>query len=195
MSLIPAPSPGARLPRAFYRRDAATVARALIGATLVHRVGADLRRVRIVETEAYLDADDLACHAARGRTARTEVMFGPPGHAYVYLIYGLHAMLNVVCAPAGSPAAVLLRAAEPLSMPSDLRLDGPGRLTRALEIDVACHNGLDLCGEPLWIEAGRPARRIDRTPRVAVFYSGIWAAAALRFVDADSRHLSRWRLR
>jgi DNA-3-methyladenine glycosylase len=186
--------PSACLPRGFFARDAATVARALLGVTVVHRGPDGDRRARIVETEAYLDGDDLACHAARGRTARTEVMFGPPGHAYVYRIYGLHDMLNVVCDVEGAPAAVLLRAAEPLKGITSA-MHGPGRLTRALGIRKVEHGGIDLCGDTLWLEPGRPPARIACTPRVAVAYSGMWAAVPLRFVDPDSAHLSAWRVR
>ena len=139
------------LPRSFYAQDAATVARALLGCQLVFRRSAASEcRVRIVETEAYVGPHDLACHAAKGRTARTEVMFGPAGHAYVYLVYGLHELLNVVTGAEGQAEAVLLRAGEPVAGVTG-RLDGPGRLTRALGVTRAL-NGADLC-------AGAPHHR------------------------------------
>ncbi len=203
-----APAPPAVFPRAFFARDAATVARALLGASIVHDAAGGTRRARIVETEAYLDGDDLACHGAKGRTPRTEVLFGAPGVAYVYLIYGMHHLLNVVCNREGIPAAVLLRAAEPIrDVPGDRdgpsraegpgRMDGPGRLSRALGVTVGAHNRVDLCdrASPLRLEPGTDPSRIQVTPRVGVAYSGIWAAAALRFVDVDSPCVSRWRWR
>src|SRR6185437_9358325 len=117
--------------RLFYDRDAETVARALLGKLLAHRVDGTLRVGRIVESEAYLGPHDLAAHSARGRTARTEVMFGPPGHAYVYLIYGMHHCLNVVTEAEGHAAAVLIRALEPVQN-IEGRTSGPGLLCRAL---------------------------------------------------------------
>jgi DNA-3-methyladenine glycosylase len=156
------------LPRDFYAQRALPVARALIGMHLVH-LEAGVRRVgRIVETEAYLGPADLAAHSARGRTARTEVIFGPPGFAYVYLIYGMWNCLNVVVRPAGVPHAVLLRALEPVEN-VDARTWGPGLLTRAMGIDRR-QNGADLCGavaggSGLWIE--RPVQAAELAPAKA----------------------------
>src|SRR5690349_9239131 len=115
-----------RLPRALYSRDAETVARELVGKVLVHVIGGKTLRARIVETEAYVGPHDLACHASKGRTTRTEVMFGEAGHAYVYFIYGMYDMLNIVTGKVGEPQAVLIRAAEPLD---EWRADlsGPGK--------------------------------------------------------------------
>jgi DNA-3-methyladenine glycosylase len=144
-----------------------------------------------VETEAYVGTEDLACHASRGRTARTEVMFGPPGHAYVYLIYGMYHCLNVVTEGVGYPAAVLIRALEPGSGVT-LPANGPGRLCRVLGIDRR-HNGQDLVSSGLFIErqADRlPDERVRITPRIGVDYAGEWAARPWRFVVADSCHLS-----
>ena len=150
------------------------------------------RRVgRIVETEAYQGPKDLAAHSSRGRTARTEVMFGPPGHAYVYFIYGFWNCLNVVTEEEGTPHAVLLRALEPVSGIAD-KTWGPGLLCRALSIDRTL-NGTDLCGEDLWIERapGKPAApRVGRSPRIGVDYAGEWAARPWRFFDRDSPYVS-----
>jgi DNA-3-methyladenine glycosylase len=167
------------------------VARELIGMHLVHADGRTVRRGRIVETEAYLGPADRAAHSARGRTARTEVMFGPPGHAYVYFIYGFWNCLNVVTAAAGVPHAVLLRALEPVSGVSG-RTWGPGLLCRALHIDRGL-NGADLRGEVLWIERaprGAPAPRIARATRIGVEYAGLWAKRRWRFFDAHSPYVS-----
>jgi DNA-3-methyladenine glycosylase len=183
---------GRKLARVFYDTRALVVARGLIGMHLVHRVGGRLRVGRIVETEAYQGPLDLAAHSARGRrTARTEVMFGPPGHAYVYFIYGFWNCLNVVTAAEGTPHAVLLRALEPVANVTR-KTSGPGLLCRALGIDRRL-NGADLCGVKLWIE--RPAEprraRIRRSTRIGVDYAGDWAHRPWRFYDADSLHVSR----
>ena len=165
----------------------------LIGCHLVRRDGSLLRIGRIVETEAYIGEHDLACHARAGRTARTEVMYGDPGHAYVYFIYGIHPMLNVVCGPGGHPNAVLIRAAEPVANLLH-SATGPGNLTKAFFIKMT-HNRTDLRDEKseLFIaqrnEGDRP--RIWKSPRVGVDYSGKWAKALLRFCDRDSQYLSR----
>jgi DNA-3-methyladenine glycosylase len=180
-----------RLPRAFFQRPTLSVARALIGMQLVHRLADGVRRGRIVETEAYLGPRDLAAHSARGRTPRTEVMFGPPGHAYVYFIYGFWNCLNVVTGAAGVPHAVLLRALEPLGGLRE-RTWGPGLLCRALRIDRDL-NGADLRGQVLWLEPPPPGAslpRIGRATRVGVAYAGEWALRPWRFFDRDSPFVS-----
>jgi DNA-3-methyladenine glycosylase len=177
--------------RSLFEGSALGVARGLLGMVLVHGEA----RARIVETEAYVGAHDLACHAARGRTARTEVLFGPPGLAYVYLIYGMYHCLNVVTGPEGHAAAVLIRAAEPLGEGLGA-LDGPGKLCRALAIDRS-FNRIDLCDprSPLRLEQGDGSRlRIARGPRVGVDYAGSWAARPYRFMVAGSPFGSRPRL-
>ena len=177
--------------RQLFSGHAVAAARRLVGMVLVHGD----RRARIVETEAYVGPHDLACHAAKGRTARTEVLFGPPGHAYVYLIYGMYHCLNVVTGPEGHAAAVLVRAAEPLT-PGLGALDGPGKLCRALEIDRS-HNHVDLCDprSPLRLELGDGRRvRLARGPRIGVDYAGAWAPKPYRFMEAGSPFGSRPRL-
>lgn len=181
----------ARLGRSFYARDAVTVARELLGATLVHRHRGRLLRGRIVETEAYVGAHDLACHASKGRTRRTEVMFGRAGHAYVYLVYGIHELLNVVTGAKDDAQAVLIRAAEVLPEASGGpgRMNGPGKLARSLRVTRAL-NGADLCGSRLWIERGRAPRKIARARRIGVDYAGVWAERLLRFYDDESGEVS-----
>lgn len=177
----------ALLAEAFYARDALVVARALIGARIVHRG----REARIVETEAYRGPRDLACHARFGETNRTRALFGAPGTAYVYFVYGMHECFNVVCNAVGSGHAVLVRAAEPLG-DWDARLDGPGRFARAMELSRA-HNGCILHAKDSVIRLlprdHRP--RIVTTARVGVGYAGDWADEPWRFFDANSRHVSR----
>jgi DNA-3-methyladenine glycosylase len=181
------------LPGSFYARPALTVARELLGAHLVLEEGR-LRRVgRIVETEAYIGEHDLACHAAKGLTPRTEVLFGPPGRAYVYLIYGMHHCFNVVTEAPGVAAAVLVRAVEPVEgLPTGARTDGPGRLCRAFGITLA-HNRLDLQASSLYIGRGEPVpeAQVARGPRIGVEYAGAWAAEPFRLWVKDSRHVSK----
>lgn len=184
--------PGLRLPREFYARGTLTVARELIGLHLVRAFRGRRLVGRIVETEAYKGPRDLAAHSARGRTARTETMFGPPGHAYVYFIYGFWNCLNVVTGSAGTPHAVLLRAVEPIEGITE-KTWGPGLLCRAMHIDRRL-NGADLCTGPLWIEEPRSAARrrprIARTTRIGVDYAGDWARKPWRFLDRDSHFVS-----
>jgi DNA-3-methyladenine glycosylase len=180
------------LPRSFYARSAEVVARALLGQRLVVRHGRASRVGRIVETEAYLGPHDLACHSSKGRTARTEVMFGPGGFAYVYLIYGMYDCFNVVTGKGGEGAAVLVRAVEPLAG-IDGATDGPGKLTRAMGIDRAL-GGRDLTvGRRVWLAEGAPLadHEVERGPRIGVDYAGAWAEAPLRFFAAASPFVSR----
>jgi DNA-3-methyladenine glycosylase len=181
----------AKPPREFFSHATLRVARELIGMHLVHDDGRRLRIGRIVETEAYLGPKDLAAHSARGRTARTEVMYGPSGHAYVYFIYGMWHCLNVVTAAAGVPHAVLLRALEPVSGLTE-RSCGPGLLCRAMHIDQRL-NGADLRGSRLWLEraaAGAHPPRITRSTRIGVDYAGDWARKRWRFFESTSPHVS-----
>jgi DNA-3-methyladenine glycosylase len=183
--------PSFKLPRDFYARSTLVVARQLIGMHLVHD-DAGVRRVgRIVETEAYLGPKDLAAHSARGKTPRNTVMFGPPGCAYVYFIYGFWNCVNVVTREEGVPQAVLLRALEPVAGLED-KTWGPGLLCRAMRIDRTL-NGADLVGQRLWIERSREAKRhvrVTRATRVGVDYSGEWAQRLWRFFAADSPYVS-----
>lgn len=147
---------GRVLPRNFYARPTVEVARGLLGCTLEFNG----RRGRIVEVEAYLPEGDEAAHAWRGRTARTEVLFGDPGHAYVFLCYGIHCCLNVVAEPRGIPGCVLIRSVDGLGA-------GPGKLTKAAGITLA-ENGCDFTHGPLSICAGQPPAGIDVTRRIGI---------------------------
>jgi DNA-3-methyladenine glycosylase len=180
-----------RLTRAFYARGTLQVARELIGMHLVHDDGKTQRVGRIVETEAYQGPEDLAAHSARGHTPRTSVMFGPAGHAYVYLIYGVWNCLNIVTAQEGTPHAVLLRALAPVHNLDDSTW-GPGLLCRAMRIDRGL-NAVDLCGATLWLErpgARASPPRIGRSARIGVGYAGDWARRPWRFFDRDSPYVS-----
>ena len=171
----------ARLARDFYARDTLSVARDLLGQRLVRLVHGDKLVGRIVEVEAYVGQDDEACHAWRGRTARNAVMFGPPGHAYVYFVYGMHHCVNAVTEPEGAAAAVLIRALEPLHGLEVMRrhrkgrqgvelTNGPAKLCYALDIDRDL-NGTDLVsGQALWIERDRAVAdaRVASGPRIGV---------------------------
>lgn len=186
--------PSSPLPMSFYVRPALDVARELLGQHLVVE-GAQGRKVgRIVEVEAYIGPQDLACHASKGRTARTEVLFGPPGHAYVYLIYGMYHLFNVVTEVEGFPAAVLVRGVEPVEgFAPGARLDGPGKLSRSMGIDRRHHNRLPLDGPPLYLTAGAPVpeAKVARGPRIGVDYAGPWAQEPFRLWEQGNVHVSR----
>ena len=187
-----APSSGAaarlvyeRLSRTFFAQSAIDVASRLLGTIMVRRVGGVLRCARIVETEAYIGTHDLASHASKGRTLRTEVMFGPPGRAYVYFIYGMHWMLNVVTGAEGDAEAVLIRSGEPLDG-WEVDLTGPARLAKAFGITSA-ENGRDVTGDDIsFIEDPSYKPRIVRAKRVGVDYARRWKDRLLRFIDAKN---------
>lgn len=179
------------LPAAFYDRDAAAVARELLGMRLAHRVEGVWRVGRIVETEAYVGPRDRACHSSKGRTKRNAVMFGHPGHAYVFLIYGIYHCFNTVTGPEGLGAAVLVRALEPLEGISG-KTSGPGLLCKALGIDLR-QNGMSLLGPELLICPPTCPEAVDVVvrPRVGVEYAGEWAAELLRFYIAGNAFVSK----
>ena len=170
------------LPESFYARDTVLVARELIGKTLVRVEGKDRVSGLIIETEAYRGEEDLACHCRAGRTPRTEIMYGPAGRAYVYLIYGMYWLLNIVTEGEGLPGAVLIRAIDPLEgheIIADRRAgtkredwtNGPGKLSQALNIKGDL-NGLDVCSQAglLFVEQGKPVppEAIQSGPRVGL---------------------------
>ncbi|TMC85485.1 MAG: DNA-3-methyladenine glycosylase [Chloroflexi bacterium] len=180
---------GTVLEASFFERDTRVVARDLLGKLLVREVDGTRLWGRLIEVEAYLGPDDLAAHSKGGRrTARTEVMFGAPGHAYVYFTYGMHWCLNFVTREEGIPQAVLVRALEP--GPGVGRCAGPGLVTRALDIDRAL-NGVPLRPPDLYvIDDGAPRGRVYVTPRIGVQGTGRWEKRLLRFC-LDSPYLSR----
>ena len=180
-----------KLARAFYDRDTVAVARELLGKHLVHVVAGVERVGRIVEVEAYLGPHDLAAHSARGLTPRTRVMFGPPGHAYVYMIYGMHWCMNVVTQAEGLASAVLLRALEPVKN-LEGRTQGPALLCKAMAIDGRCH-GHDMLSDDLFVASPteEPTIRIVKRPRIGVDYAGHWARRLLRFYIRGNPYVSR----
>src|SRR5215471_7566073 len=194
------------LPRSFFNRDPRRVARELLGKLVVRRHGRRLLAGRIVEVEAYLGADDLAAHAAAGRTARNEVLFGPPGHAYVYFIYGMYYCLNFSCLPDGEAGGVLIRALEPVAgleemararglegfnseLVSDLRnlTSGPGRLCEALGITRSRDNAKDAVSRRSDLQVMKDSYKpgkITVTPRIGIVKS---AKMPLRYVLAENQ--------
>ena len=182
-----------KLPRSFYNRDTILVAQELLGKWLVHQDRGVERIGRIVEVEAYLGPHDLAAHSSKGLTARTKVMFGPPGHAYVYLIYGMYDCMNVVTEPEGHASAVLLRAVEPVKN-LEGRTQGPGLLCRAMHITRHLH-GHDLLSDDFYITEPDtvPVEKIRhvKRPRIGVDYAKHWAKRLLRFYIKGNPYISR----
>ena len=187
----------------WFDRPAEDLALALLGSRLSHDAPDGRVAGRIVEVEAYRGPEDLAAHSARGRTPRNAVMFGAPGHLYVYLIYGLHHCMNVVAGPGTKPEALLIRAValdEGLELARARRGDdvpdrrlasGPGNVGRALGVDRAL-NGADLLAGPVRLEPRTaPSPRVSRGPRVGVAYAGPWADRPLRFWITDDPNVSR----
>ncbi|MDI6777610.1 MAG: DNA-3-methyladenine glycosylase [Patescibacteria group bacterium] len=167
--------------RKFYRRNTLKVARDLLGCFLMREYRGKIWRAMTIETEAYHGEDDLACHASRGRTPRTEVMYGEPGCAYVYMIYGMYHCLNIVTEKKDFPAAVLIRGAKLCRRPtstksktSDVYLDGPGKLCKFLHIDRKLNKWDITKGEKLWLEKGIPKVRpseIKKSQRIGIDYA------------------------
>ncbi|HVP07435.1 MAG TPA: DNA-3-methyladenine glycosylase [Candidatus Acidoferrum sp.] len=187
-----------KLTRSFYARPTLEVARDLLGKYIVYRTPSELFAARIVEVEAYVGEQDPACHAAPGPTPRNQIMYGSPGFAYIYFIYGMYHCLNFVTEPKGHPAAVLLRAAEPdEGIPSMIEraprsphrtiLSGPGKFCRAFGLTVK-QNGLDLTGPTLFVEdRGEASPEIAQSPRIGIKngVEHLW-----RFIDRNSEAVS-----
>ena len=198
------------LPREFFNRDPREVARDLLGKLIVRRKGRKALAGRVVEVEAYLGAEDAAAHAAAGRTPRNDVLFGPPGHAYVYFIYGVHYCLNISCMPEGEAGCVLIRALEPIAgireMAKARRLEdldvnsqrelrklasGPGRLCEALDITRPRDNGKHLLSSSSDLQVRDDGYRVDKiavTPRIGITKS---AEMPLRYAIAQHPFVSR----
>jgi DNA-3-methyladenine glycosylase len=191
-----------KLPRSFYEQNTIDVAKQLLGKYLIRKHANGDTVGRIVETEAYVGPHDLACHASKGRTARTEVMFGPAGRAYVYFIYGFYNMLNLVTEANDYPAAVLIRAVEPMEGIELMKArrnsgvlrnlaSGPGKLCQAFAIDRSL-NGADLRGDILYVEGrGDPVPKFKATPRIGVDYAGKWKSKPYRFLVRGSEFVSK----
>jgi DNA-3-methyladenine glycosylase len=191
-----------KLPRSFYEQNTVDVAKQLLGKYLIRKHANGDTVGRIVETEAYVGPHDLACHASKGRTARTEVMFGPAGRAYVYFIYGFYNMLNLVTEANDYPAAVLIRAVEPMEGIELMKArrnsgvlrnlaSGPGKLCQAFAIDRSL-NGADLRGDILYVEGrGDPVPKFKATPRIGVDYAGKWKSKPYRFLVRGSEFVSK----
>jgi DNA-3-methyladenine glycosylase len=162
-----------KLTRSFYIRDVLIVAPELVGKILVCRIGEEFLRYRITETEAYRGAEDMACHACKGRTARTEAMFHEGGVLYVYLIYGMYWMLNIVTGSENEPQAVLIRGLEGLY--------GPGRLTRRLQINKSFYNEDLFISSRIWIEDDGFKPLYQTGTRIGVDYAGEWKDKPWRF--------------
>lgn len=196
---------GKRLERKFFLRDTQVVARQLLGKTLVRRINKTFLSCRIVEVESYVGHHDLASHAARGRTARTEIMFGLGGHAYVYFIYGMHWCLNVVTEKRDFPAAILIRAGEPLQGIEHMQqargreklvdlASGPGKLCQALSITGTLNSEDMVTSKTLFMtDNGFRVRKIDvvQSPRIGVAYAGEHALKPWRYFIKDSPYISR----
>jgi DNA-3-methyladenine glycosylase len=180
-----------KLARTFYDRDTVLVAQELLGKLLIHHADGVERIGKIVEVEAYLGPHDLAAHSAKGLTERTKTMFGPPGHAYVYFIYGLYHCMNVVTEGEGHASAVLLRAVEPVKN-LEGRTQGPGLLCRAMKIDRRL-NAHDLLSDDFFIAEPDVAEKVSivKRPRIGVDYAKHWAKRRLRFYIKSNPFVSR----
>ena len=191
-----------KLPNSFYSRPTIDVAVDLIGKVVVRSLSRGRVAGMIVETEAYIGEDDLACHASKGRTARTEVMFGGPGYAYVFVVYGFHCCLNAVTEREGYPAAVLIRAIEPVEGLELMRNNrqratrdtdigsGPAKLCQAMAVDKSL-NAVSLEAESLWIEdRSLEPGKIVAGPRIGVAYAGAYRDMPWRFFATESPHVS-----
>lgn len=202
-----------KLQRDFYNRPTLDVAEQLLGKNLVHNINGEKLTGKIVEVEAYIGAIDKAAHSYNyRRTKRTETMFGPPGHAYVYIIYGMYNCMNVVTQEEGEPAGVLIRAVEPIENMDTIALNrfqkpmaeltkqqrtnltnGPGKLCMAMNINKKVNNSMDLCGDTLWIEEGNKGNNFEivKTTRINIDYAEEAVHFPWRFYIKDNPYVSK----
>ncbi len=183
-----------RLGPTFFKQKTLLLARRLLGCYLVRKQGRNIKRALICETEAYIGLQDKASHASRGRTGRTEVMFGEAARAYIYLIYGMYYCFNIVTGKLGYPAAVLIRAAQPIISGKKSRsgkfphhklelIGGPGKVCKYFKIDKRLNNENLLTSKKIWLEYGSnlPRKKIKSAPRIGVDYAGLWKHKPWRF--------------
>lgn len=184
-----------KLTKSFYQQNTVTVARNLLGQELVHCTHRVKKIGKIVEVEAYLGPHDLASHSSKGLTKRTQIMFGPAGHAYVYLIYGMYFCFNIVTEDVGVGAAVLVRAIEPV-INIHQRTQGPGLLCQALGITLE-QNGMDLLSNELYLQESQDTSNFEivESPRIGVDYAKEWANKPLRFYIKGNNFVSRKKTR
>jgi DNA-3-methyladenine glycosylase len=180
-----------KLPRNFYARETITVAKEILGKFLIHVVNGVEHIGKIIEVEAYVGSHDLAAHSSKGITKRTEVMFGPPGYAYVYLIYGKYYCMNIVTEEIGAGSAILIRALEPIKN-IHARTQGPGLLCNAMKIDKNL-NAHDLLSDNFYVAAASETEKITivKKSRIGVGYAKHWAKRLLRFYIKNNPFVSK----
>ncbi len=182
----------AKLPKYFFNRDTRKVAQMLLGQVLIRKFGKQLYQGIITETEAYFGPHDLASHASKGRSKRTETMFGPPGVTYIYLIYGMYYCFNIVTEREGYPAAVLIRSCQPIKTYKNIVPVGPGKLCQAFRIDKKLNNQ-SLFGKKIWIRKGPKiikSRYIKKAKRIGVDYAGMYKDKPWRYYLRNNKYIS-----
>jgi len=174
-----------KIERNFYQQKTLKVAKELLGCFLIRQIGSSIIKAKIIETEAYCGPKDKANHASKGRTPRTEVMFGKAGHTYIYLIYGMYYCFNLVTEKEGYPSAVLIRGIELNGSPrfgeASKKIIGPGKVSRELQIDKTLNKEDVVVSEKLWLEKGQSISKIKRMPRVGIDYANEYKDKLWRF--------------
>lgn len=184
-----------RLNKQFYLQSTEQVAQQLLGKFLIRRIGQHKIEAQIVETEAYIGPQDKASHASKGKTPRTQIMFGPPGQAYIYLIYGMYYCFNIVTEKQDYPAAVLIRAVQPVKKEKPELINGPGKLCRYLKINKTLNNKNLITSKKIWLEDRNiniKSSQIVKTQRIGIDYSGpYWSKRKLRFYIKNNQYISK----